>query len=126
MTRRISAASLIAMLLVPAGAHAQGSTGLGAIAGVVKDASGAVMPGVTAEAASPALIEKVRAAVTDAQGQYKIVELPPGVYTVTFSLAGFATLRREGVELTANFTAPVNVEMHVGQLEEMVTVAGAS
>jgi carboxypeptidase family protein len=126
MTRRIPAASLMAMLLVPAAAHAQGSTGLGAIAGVVKDASGAVMPGVTAEAASPALIEKVRAAVTDAQGQYKIVELPPGVYTVTFSLAGFATLRREGVELTANFTAPVNVEMHVGQLEEMVTVAGAS
>jgi hypothetical protein len=92
----------------------------------VKDASGAVMPGVTAEATSPALIEKVRAAVTDAQGQYKIVELPPGVYTVSFSLAGFASLRREGVELTANFTAAVNVEMHAGQLEEMVTVAGAT
>src|SRR5438309_139163 len=112
-----------ALLLLPAAAWAQAT---GNIAGVVKDTSGAVMPGVTAEAASPALIEKVRAAVTDAQGQYKIVELTPGVYTVTFSLAGFATLRREGVELTANFTAPVNVEMHVGQLEEMVTVAGAS
>src|ERR1700720_3288512 len=119
MTRPISAIAAVALLLVPGAAHAQGTTGLGAIAGVVKDASGAVMPGVTAEASSPALIEKVRAAVTDTQGQYKIVELPPGVYTVSFSLAGFASLRREGVELTANFTAAVNVEVDGGQLGEM-------
>src|SRR6058998_2263734 len=70
----------------------------GSIAGVVTDASGAVLPGVTVEATSPALIEKVRTVVTDAQGQYKIVELRPGTYAVTFTLPGFSRVRREGVE----------------------------
>jgi len=93
--------------LLPAVAWAQGSES-GTIAGVVKDTSGAVMPGVTVEAASPALIEKVRTAVTDAQGQYKIVELRPGSYVVTFTLPGFSTVRREGLELTTAFTATVN------------------
>jgi hypothetical protein len=126
MIRRISGVAVVALWLIPALAQAQGSTGMGAIAGVVKDASGAVIPGVTAEAASPSLIEKVRAVVTDTQGQYKIVELPAGVYTVTFSLPGFDSVKREGLELSANFTAPLNIEMRVGQLQETITVSGAS
>jgi Carboxypeptidase regulatory-like domain len=97
-----------------------------ALAGVVKDASGAVLPGVNVEAKSPALIEGVRVAVTDAAGQYRIIDLRPGVYQVTFTLTGFATVTREGVELQANFTAPINAELRVGSLEETVTVSGAS
>ena len=98
----------------------------GSIAGVVKDASGGVLPGVTVEASSPALIEKSRTAVTDDQGAYKIVDLRPGIYTVTFWLAVFGNVRREGVELTSNFTAAISVEMKVGTLEETVTVTGES
>src|SRR6059036_4310391 len=91
---------LIAALVLfrPAGAHAQG------FAGVVKDASGAVLPGVTVEAASPALIEKVRSVVTDDTGQYKIVDLRPGDYTVSFTLTGFSTVKREGLVLTGSVT----------------------
>jgi hypothetical protein len=111
----------LAALLLPAAAHAQS-----AIAGVVKDTTGAVLPGVTVEASSPALIERVRSAVTDAQGQYKIVDLRPGSYTVTFALPGFASVKREGIELPANFTAPVNADMRIGTLEETVTVSSAS
>ena len=96
------------------------------IAGVVKDATGAVLPGVTVEVASPALIEKVRTVLTDAEGNYKIVDLRPGSYAVTFSLPGFATFKREGIELTTGFTAQANAEMKVGSLEETVTVTGAS
>src|SRR5689334_21400927 len=110
-----------ATLMVPSTAFAQS-----AIAGVVKDPSGAVMPGVTIEAASPALIEKTRSATTDDRGAYQIVDLRPGVYTVTFTLQGFATVKREGLELPSNFTATVNMELRIGQLEETVTVAGAS
>jgi hypothetical protein len=110
------------LLLVGASAvHAQS-----AIAGVVRDTSGAVIPGVTVEAASPVLIERVRSAITDAQGQYKIVDLRPGTYSVTFSLTGFSTVKREGIELPANFTAPVNADLKVGALEETVTVSGSS
>jgi hypothetical protein len=94
----------------------------GAIAGLVKDASGAVLPGVTVEAASPALIEKVRSVVSDGGGQYQIVNLPPGAYTVTFTLPGFNALKRDGIELTGNFTATVNGELRVGALEETITV----
>jgi Carboxypeptidase regulatory-like domain len=126
MIVRVAVALLVVMSFNPRVAGAQGSTGLASIAGVVKDATGAVMPGVTVEASSPALIEKTRSVVTDAQGQYKLVELPSGVYVATFSLAGFETVKRQGLELTANFTAPVNVEMRVGELEESVTVSGAS
>src|SRR5438477_8135291 len=97
-----------------------------AIAGVVKDTTGAVLPGITVEVASPALIEQTRSAVTDTQGQYKILDLRPGTYSVTFSLPGFSTVKRDGVELPANFTAPVNGELRVGSLEETVTVSGAS
>ena len=85
-----------------------------------------MLPGVTVEAASPALIEKVRTAVTDGQGRYNIVDLRPGIYTVTFTLPGFSTFKREGIELSAGFTATVNAEMKVGALEETVTVTGAS
>src|SRR5688572_113979 len=106
-----------ATLLIPALAAAQG-----AIAGIATDTSGAVLPGVTVEAASPALIEKVRSVITDGSGQYQIVNLPPGGYTVTFSLAGFNALKREGVELTGNFTASVNADLRVGALEEMLIV----
>jgi hypothetical protein len=107
---------------VAAQAQAVGS----AISGVVQDESGAILPGVTVEAASPALIEKTRTANTDGQGQYRIVDLRPGLYVVTFSLSGFGTVRREGLNLPAGFTATVNVELKVGELSETVTVTGAS
>jgi len=97
-----------------------------AIAGVVRDATGAVMPGVTVEASSPVLIERVRVVTTDDKGQYKIVDLRPGSYTVTFTLPGFSTVKREGIELSADFTAPINADLRVGQIEETVTVTGAS
>src|SRR5438128_7041124 len=124
-TTRAVILALIASLGAPAVLSAQ-SASTGSIAGVARDASGAVLPGVTVEAASPALIEKVRTVTTDGQGQYKIVELRPGTYTVTFTLPGFRTVKREAVELTTGFTATVNVEMVVGGLEETVTVSGAS
>ncbi len=111
----------LASLALPTAARAQSS-----IAGVVKDASGAVLPGVTIEAASDALIEKTRSVVSDGQGQYKIVDLRPGVYVVSFTLAGFQTFKREGLELPSAFTATVNADMKVGALEESVTVSGQS
>jgi len=113
------------VLLGSAAAWAQG-TSTGAIAGEVKDATGAVLPGVTVEAASPALIEKTRSVVTDGQGRYQIVELRPGTYTVTFSLPGFNTVKREGIELASGFTANVGAEMRVGAIEETITVSGAT
>ena len=108
--------------LFPSSALAQSQNA--AIAGVVKDAAGAVLPGVTVEASSPALIEKTRTAVTDRQGAYKIVELRPGAYTVTFTMAGFSTVVREGLELPSSFTATVNADMRMGTVEETVTVSG--
>ena len=97
------------------------------IAGSVKDTSGAVLPGVTVEAASPALIEKVRTAVSDGNGLYRIEDLRPGTYTVTFTLPGFATLKREGHRARpGSFTASVDADMKVGGLEETVTVTGES
>ena len=97
-----------------------------AIAGVVKDATGGVLPGVTVEASSDVLIEKVRSATTDSQGQYLIIDLRPGLYVVTFALPGFNTYRQEGLELPASFTATLNVGMRVGALEETLTVTGDS
>ena len=115
----------LGVLCLAAGASAQ--TGLsGSIAGVVKDTSGAVLPGVTVEASSPALIEKVRTVVTDERGQYKIVDLRPGTYAVTFSLAGFTAVRREGIVLTTGFTAPANADLAIGSIQETVTVTGAT
>ena len=94
------------------------------IAGTVRDASGAVLPGVTVEAASPALIEKIRSVVTNDQGAYRVIDLRPGVYTVTFTLPGFSTFRREAIELTTGFTATMNAELRVGAIEETITVTG--
>src|SRR5688500_4115305 len=108
-----------AFLFLPALASAQSS-----IVGVVRDASGGVLPGVTVEAASPALIEKVRSVTSDAEGRYRIVDLRPGPYTMTFTLPGFSTVRREGIELRAEFTATVNADMAVGAIEETLTVTG--
>src|SRR5262245_14427671 len=110
---------LIFVVLLPDLALAQAS-----ITGVVRDASGAILPGVTIEASSPALIEKVRSATTDGSGQYRIENLRPGVYAVVFSLGGFSTVRREGVELTGSFTATVNADLRVGGVQETVTVTG--
>src|SRR3979490_2965647 len=109
------------LVLVPAAAFAQAS-----LTGVVKDTSGAVLPGVTVEATSPVLIEKTRSAITDSTGGYRLTDLRPGVYTVTFTLTGFATVKREGLELPANFTMTINSELKVGALEETVTVSGLS
>lgn len=124
MIRRIlgCAITVASMFLVmPATALAQS-----AIAGVVRDSTGAVLPGVTVEASSPALIEQVRSVVSDGQGAYQIVDLRPGVYTVTFSLTGFSSFVRERIELTTNFTAQVNGELRVGSLAETITVSGQS
>ena len=96
------------------------------ISGLVQDASGAVLPGVTVEASSPALIEKVRTVVTDGAGRYSIVDLRPGTYTVTFTLTGFSTVKRDGIVLSGTFDAPVNADLRVGSLEETITVSGAS
>ena len=109
------------MLVLPSAAFAQAS-----ITGLVKDSSGAILPGVTVEAASPALIEKVRTAVTDADGRYRIVDLRAGVYSVTFSLPGFSTIRRDGIELAGAFTATVDADLRVGALQETITVTGES
>ncbi len=92
------------------------------ITGVVRDTSGAVLPGVTVEAASEALIEKVRSAVTDGTGQYRIIDLRPGSYSITFNLAGFSTVRRDGIELTGSLTATINADLRVGAVEETITV----
>jgi hypothetical protein len=107
--------------LAPVAAYAQA-----AITGVVRDTSGGVLPGVSVEAASPALIEKVRVVVTDGSGQYAIENLRPGAYSVTFTLPGFTVVRRDGIELSGTFTARVNVELAVGGLEETITVSGES
>jgi hypothetical protein len=113
------------LFLAPAAARGQVAD-TASLAGVVRDASGGVLPGVTVEAASPALIEKVRTVVSDGQGIYRIVDLRPGVYTVTFTLPGFTSFRREGLALTTGFTATVNAELKVGALEETITVTGES
>ena len=102
-------AALTLLVLLPATAFAQAS-----ITGVVRDTSGAVLPGVTVEAASPEIIEKVRTATTDGSGTYRITELRPGAYTVTFKLPGFNTVKREGIKLTGAFTASVDAEMRLG------------
>jgi len=115
--------SLVIGVLLPALAAAQATTASG-VAGVARDTSGAVLPGVTVEAASPALIERVRTAVTDGEGRYNVSDLRPGTYVVTFTLPGFSTFVRDGIVLSAGFTATVNADMRVGTLDETITVTG--
>ena len=110
-----------AMMLLPSLAIAQGT-----LTGTVRDASGAVLPGVTVEAASPVLIEKVRTVISDGTGQWRIVDLRAGTYTVTFTLEGFTTIRRDGIELTGSATLTVPVEMRIGNLEETITVSSGT
>ena len=107
---------LACTLLAPTLVRAQSST-TGALAGEAKDTSGALLPGVTVEAASPALIEKVRTAVTNDEGKYRITDLRPGIYTITFTLTGFAGVIRQGIELNAGRTVNVVAEMKVGALQ---------
>ena len=115
----VAAVACALLIGLPGDASAQS-----VIAGVVRDTTGAVLPGVTVEASSSALIEKIRTVITDEAGQFRIVDLRPGSYTVTFTLAGFGTVRREGIELTTDFTASINAELRLGSLEETVTVTG--
>src|ERR1043165_1660822 len=110
---------VLSLLLVPVAGLAQATA---SIVGTAKDASGAVLPGVVVEASRPALIEKTRSVVTDGRGQYSIDSLRPGTYTVTFTLTGFSTVKREGVELTGSFIATINAEMKVGGIAETITV----
>ena len=128
LTRPLSFFGKLAMAIacvvwIATAAAAQQTSG---IAGVVRDTTGAVLPGVTVEAASPALIEKVRTVVTDGQGLYNIVDLRPGTYSVTFGLPGFSSVKREGIELTTGFTATINADLQVGDVAETITVTGAS
>ena len=111
----------LATLLYPAAGFAQS-----AIAGAVTDSTGAVLPGVTVEATSPALIEQLRSAVSDASGRYRIEDLRPGPYKVTFTVAGFSTFVREDIVLESEFTATINAQLRVGGVQETVTVSGAS
>jgi hypothetical protein len=120
---RVGLVAILGVLMLAPAAWAQQAAG---IAGQVRDSAGLAMPGVTVEAASPALIEKVRAAVSDGEGRYQIVDLRPGTYTVTFTLPGFSTVRREGIVLGSGFTATVSVTMAVGTVEETITVTGAA
>src|SRR5687768_4110123 len=121
MKSLFGAAILCAAVVFPSTVLAQAS-----ITGVVKDASGAVLPGVMVEASSDALIEKVRSSVTDGGGQYRIEDLRPGTYVVSFSLPGFSLVRREGIELTGSMAAKVDADLRVGALQETITVTGES
>src|SRR5579872_2781825 len=109
MSTKITAVLLFLLAAVPATMRAQNS-----IAGTVKDSSGAVLPGVVVAVSSPALIEKTRSVVTDGRGEYKLVDLRPGTYSVTFAAEGFTPQKRDGVELTSDFVADVNATMQVG------------
>jgi hypothetical protein len=111
------------VLVLPRQAWAQST---GNIAGLITDATGAILPGVTVEAASPALIERTRTVTTDGQGRYLVEALPAGPYKITFTIAGFRTVIREGIQLTTGFTATVNAELAVGSVAETVTVSGAT
>ena len=111
----------VVLLAVPGIAFAQAT-----LAGVVRDTSGGILPGVTVEAASPALIERTRSTTTDGNGQYQIVDLRPGSYAVRFSLAGFASVEREGVQVTGGGVISINAEMRVGALQETIVVTGES
>src|SRR3954464_5645031 len=110
---------LLVVMLFPSAVFAQAT-----LTGTVKDNSGAVLPGVTVEASSPALIEKTRSAVTDDTGQYRIIDLRPGTYSVTFTLPGFVTVKRDAIEMSGTQTISIPIEMKVGGVEETITVSG--
>ena len=112
-------AALGALVLLPSVVFAQAT-----IAGVIRDASAAVLPGVTVEASSPVLIEKARTVVSDGTGQYRITDLTPGTYVLTFTLAGFTSVKRDGVEVSGSGVITINADMRVGALEETLTVTG--
>jgi len=118
---RLRTLLVVAFALLPGVAAAQST-----ISGVVTDSSGAVLPGVTVEASSPALIEKTRSVTTDVQGRYNIVDIRPGAYAVKFTLQGFSTVSREGIRVDANVTVPLNAELTVGGLAETIVVTGAT
>jgi hypothetical protein len=120
--RTIAAAAIVAAFVaIPTPSAGQA---LGTITGVVKDPSDAVLPGVTVEASSPVLIEKTRTVVTEANGQYSLVNLPPGTYNVSYSLTGFSTVNRQAVEVSVGVTVTINITMRVGAIAETVTVTG--
>jgi hypothetical protein len=119
MHRLLKGILIVVGVLAPTAAFAQAS-----IVGVVRDASGAVLPGATVEASSPALIEKTRSVTANGVGQYSIEDLRPGTYTVTFTLAGFTTVKREGIQLSGSFVATVNADLKIGGLAETITVSG--
>src|SRR5262245_31852219 len=119
MRRLLSLCVLACCVLVPSLAYSQTT-----LAGVVRDTSGAVLPGATVEAGGPALIERARTAVSDGSGQYRITDLPPGTYSVTFSLTGFTRVVREGVVLSGSGVTTINADLRVGALEETITVTG--
>ena len=119
---RIGLTIFLCVLLFASTAVAQNA----AVSGVVQDSSGGILPGVTVEAESPALIEGARVAFTNGEGRFNITDLRPGTYSVTFTLPGFSVIRREGIELTTGFTANVSPEMQVGGIEETITVTGES
>ena len=123
MVRPTATLAVALLLSLPTLSWAQDASS-GTIAGVVRDQAGAVLPGVSVEASSPALIERTRSTVSDGEGRYRLVDLRSGAYTVTFSLQGFKTVRREGIELTTGFVATVNADMGVGELAETITVTG--
>ena len=118
MHRFTKAVLVAAIVLLPTLAGAQ------SLSGIARDASGAVLPGVTVEASSPALIEKVRTATTDGTGQYRIENLTPGLYNVTFTLPGFTTVRREAVEVSGQQVITINADLRVGGVQETITVTG--
>ena len=124
MNRRVGlglASAVVFLTLASAPVFAQST-----VAGVVKDTTGAALPGVTVEASSDVLIEKTRSAVSDGDGRYSIIDLRPGTYEVRFTLPGFSALKRTDIIVPANVTVPINAELKVGGLEETVTVTGAS
>src|SRR5881397_2948881 len=121
MRTMLKCLAMLVVLLLPATVFAQAS-----LTGTVRDASGGVLPGVTVEASSPALIEKTRTALTDGSGQYRIVDLRPGTYSLMFTLPGFTTVKRDGIELTGSQIITIPADMRVGGIEETVTVTGDS